>query len=516
MLKGITKRWLLNSLSLVLVILLITVIAFSFFIKNYYYSVIQQTLSGRANELVNVFAEYTSLNSKEFEDESRAYVENFPDKELMELMIFNNEGKIIITSVGFEPDMSQPMPDYTKAKSSSDGFAMWIGNLTSNEEIMAITRVIHNKSTGEFAGAVRYVVSLEAANRRIFLLNAAIMTAAIIIIFFVIVSGTYFIRSIINPVKEISAAAKKIAQGNFNAKLQKKNNDEIGDLCDAINYMADELNAAEQVKNDFISSVSHELRTPLTAIKGWAETMQMSGTLDPAMTEKGMEIIIKEAGRLTGLVEELLDFSRIQSGKMILIVDKVDILAELDEAVYMLRERAISENKHLVFDEPENIIIVKGDKNRLRQVFMNIIDNALKYTESDGLVEVQAEEADGYITITISDNGCGIPAEDLPKVKEKFYKSNQTKRGSGIGLAVADEIVRLHGGTLGIESAENVGTVVFIKLPTYHEVENQNEPKESGQLTDIVPHENTAEQSVGQIINDADKEKNKDIREDDI
>lgn len=505
MLKGITKRWLLNSLSLVLVVLLITVIAFSFFIKNYYYNAIQQTLSGRANELATIFAEYTSLNSKEFEDESRAYVESFPDKELMELMIFNNEGEIIITSVGFEPDMSQPMPDYEEAKKNSNGFAMWVGTLTSNEDIMAITRVIYNKSTGEFAGAVRYVVSLEIANRRIFLFDAVIMTAAIIIIFFVIVSGTYFIRSIINPVKEMSIAAQKIAQGNFNAKLQKKNDDEIGDLCDAINNMADELNAAEQVKNDFISSVSHELRTPLTAIKGWAETMQMGGTLDPVMTEKGMQIIIKEAGRLTGLVEELLDFSRIQSGKMILIVDKVDILAELDEAVYMLRERALTEGKHLMFDEPENIIIVKGDKNRLRQVFMNIIDNALKYTESGGMVEVQAEEADGYLTITISDNGCGIPEEDLPKVKEKFYKSNQTKRGSGIGLAVADEIVRLHSGMLNIESVENVGTVVSIKLPTYHEAEVQADISESGQLSDITPHENNAENTVGDELNASDK-----------
>lgn len=469
MVKGITKRWLINSLSIVIVILTVLVVAMTFFIKNYYYSAIQQTLSGRANELVNVFAEYTSLNSKEFEDNSRDYVESFPDKELMELMIFNSEGKIIITSVGFEPDMSQPMPDFDLAKKDQSGFSIWVGTLTSGEDVMAVTRVIYNKSTGDYAGAVRYVVSLEIANRRIFLLTFAMIFLSVVILFFVIMSGTYFIKSIINPVREISEAAKKIAQGNFDAKIEKKNDDEIGDLCDAVNNMADELDAAEKMKNDFISSVSHELRTPLTAIKGWAETMKMGAAYDPQMLEKGVDIIIREAGRLTGLVEELLDFSRIQNGKMKLIVDKVDILAELDDAVYMLRERAVLEGKHLVYDEPDNIIIIKGDKNRLRQVFMNIIDNALKYTEANGIVEIQAEQEDDIVSIKIGDNGCGIPMEDLPKVKEKFFKSNQTRRGSGIGLAVADEIVRLHNGTLDIQSKENVGTIVTIKLPVYYE-----------------------------------------------
>ncbi len=469
MVKGITKRWLFSSLSLVLAVILILVIAFSFFIKNYYYNAIQQTLTGRVNELVNIFAEYTSVNSKEFEDNSREYVENFPDKELMELMIFNSEGKIIITSLGFAPDMTQPMPDYEKAKSDPSGVSMWVGSLTSSEDVMAITRVIYNKSTGEYAGAVRYVVSLEIANRRIFLLTSVVILAGIVILFFVIMSGTYFIQSIINPVKQISAAAKRIAQGNFDEKIEKKNDDEIGELCDAINNMADELDAAEKMKNDFISSVSHELRTPLTAIKGWAETMQMGGTLDPAMAEKGMEIIVKESQRLTGLVEELLDFSRIQNGKIVLIIDKIDILAELDEAVYMLRERAIIEGKHLIYDEPDNVITMKGDRNRLRQVFMNIIDNALKYTPDQGVVEIQAEQQDDIVTITISDNGCGIPEDDMPKIKQKFFKSNQTKRGSGIGLAVADEIVKLHGGTLDIDSIEGMGTTVTIKLPTYSE-----------------------------------------------
>ena len=229
--------------------------------------------------------------------------------------------------------------------------------------------------------------------------------------------------------------------------------------------MAQELGVSEKLKNDFISSVSHELRTPLTAIKGWAETMKMGDTPDFRTFEKGMSVIIRESERLTGIVEELLDFSRIQSGRMVINMERIDLLAELDDAIYMLRERALNEGKHLIYDEPEFVPPVQGDKNRIRQVFINVIDNALKYTPESGVIGIEVKSDDDNIQIIISDNGCGIPAEHLPKVRDKFYKANQTQRGSGIGLAVVDEIMNLHNGSLDIESTENVGTTVILTFP---------------------------------------------------
>ena len=242
--------------------------------------------------------------------------------------------------------------------------------------------------------------------------------------------------------------------------------------------MAGELGAAEKLKNDFISSVSHELRTPLTAIKGWAETMQMSGQMDENTMEKGMRVIVRESERLSGIVEELLDFSRMQNGRMVLMMDKIDLLAELDEAVYMYRERAISEHKHLLYEEPEMVSPVLGDKNRLRQVFVNIIDNALKYTPEGGAVSISLKEEPGWIHVIISDNGCGIPAVHMPRIKDKFYKANQTQRGSGIGLAVADEIMALHSGKLDIQSEEGVGTTVTISIPTIDISKETEEPEQ--------------------------------------
>ena len=178
-----------------------------------------------------------------------------------------------------------------------------------------------------------------------------------------------------------------------------------------------------------------------------------------------MDIIVKESTRLTGIVEELLDFSRMQNESMVLRLEKLDILAELDEVIYMLRDRAISEQKHLLYDEPEPVPAVMADKNKIKQVFLNIVDNALKYTPSEGVVGIQAIHEGDLIKIVVTDTGCGIAPDDLPRVKDKFFKANQNVRGSGIGLAIADEIVRQHQGTLDIESGIGVGTTVTIALP---------------------------------------------------
>ena len=465
--KGITKRWLLNSLGVILILIVALVFSLSYAIQNYIYYGIQQAINGRAGELTNVFSDYGQRSSQDFLTAARNYVENFPNKESMELMAFNSEGHIITTSIGFAPDQSQPMPDYQQALADANGYGTWTGRLTSGEKVMAVTRVIHNDA-GSVVGGVRYVVSLEEADKQIGMVVGILILAGVVILLFISTSSYYFMKSILTPIKEIGATARRIAQGDFKARIEKSNDDEIGQLCDTINDMAVELGAAEKMKNDFISSVSHELRTPLTAIKGWAETMQ-GGGMDDETFDKGMSVIIRESERLSGIVEELLDFSRMQSGRMTLTMDKIDILAELGEAVYMFSERAKSEHKYLLYEEPRMLSPVLGDINRLRQVFVNILDNALKYTDEGGTISVVASEENGYIRVAISDNGCGIPPEHLPNVKKKFYKANQTVRGSGIGLALADEIMRLHSGSLEIESHENVGTVVTIRIPAFLE-----------------------------------------------
>lgn len=471
MFKGITRRWILSTMLVIFVIIAMIVTSLIYAVSFIYNKEVERTLTSVSTELAAVFDDYQTDNSTAFTTAAREYVEDFGHKEQMEVMVINSTGRIVLTSTGFSYAKSESMPDFESAKSSENGLAFWKGTLGSGEQVESITRIITNKN-GYVIGGVRYLVSVTDVNRRIILISVALILVGLAVLGLIFLTGSYFIRSIVSPVRELSEAANKIAHGDFSTKIEKHKNDEIGELCDAITDMAKDLEATEQMKNDFISRVSHELRTPLTAIKGWAETMQISSQrkLDRRTFDKGMDVIIKESGRLTGIVEELLDFSRLQTGRMVLLNEKLDILAELDEVIYMLKDRAVNEGKHLIYDEPEAVFPpVFGDRNRLKQVFINIIDNALKYTPENGVVAIEvkynAETDPENITIIVTDTGCGISAEDLPKVKEKFYKANQKVNGSGIGLAVADEIMQLHKGTLDIESGVGVGTTVTIKLP---------------------------------------------------
>ena len=469
MFKGITKRWLINTFGVVLAIIILLVVCLSVSVRSLSYSTVENALTGRCEELDSVFPDYISYSTTDFVDAASAYASGFGYKDEMEVQVINSAGRVVQTSTGFTTGDASSMPDYREAIQSSDGFAKYSGKLSSGEKIMAVTRAIKNEQ-GDVVGAVRYVSSLRNADFRVFLYTLIASVVGLIIIVVVALSGNYFIRSIVKPVRAMSETSKRIAQGDFSAKIDKMYDDEIGDLCDSINEMAQELDASEKLKNDFISRVSHELRTPLTAIKGWAETMQY-GVPDRITLEKGMSVIVKESSRLTSLVEELLDFSKLQSGRLTMQMERMDILAEIDEAVYMLKERALSEGKHLLYDDPEEMPIIYGDHNRLKQVFLNVIDNALKYTPEGGMIGVQVyrDYKENTIKIVVADNGCGINPEDLPKVKDKFYKANQKINGSGIGLAVADEIIKMHKGTLDIESSPEVGTTVTITLPIYNE-----------------------------------------------
>lgn len=457
----ITKRWLLNSFGIILFILITIVIVASFSIRAFFYSSVRQEVNSRAKVITALMQTAANDAAGDFSTEVRSLVENFADADKIELMAIAPDGKVLITSSGFAPSGDIMMPDYQEASDSPDGTGNFIGDINS-ENVMALT-VLSSVPSDEVA-AMRYLVSLEDVDRQIVFYIAIITLICVFILLFVITTSSYFINSIVRPVGKVGETARKIAQGDFNVRLKKQNDDEIGELCETINDMAEELSQSEKMKNDFISSVSHELRTPLTAIKGWAETLTDEES-DP-LTKKGMHIIIGETERLSQMVEELLDFSRIQSGRLKMDMAPLDIIAELSDAVLMFTERIKREQMQLVYDEPDYLVTVEGDRNRLRQVFINIIDNAIKYSNPGDTISLVVKRASGAVVIKISDTGCGIKESDLPKVKAKFYKANSTRRGSGIGLAVADEIILMHGGTLELESREDVGTTVTITIPS--------------------------------------------------
>lgn len=460
--KSITKRWIFNNFGVVLLVLIVIEMAFVYAIQNYYYSSAKQYLVSKLNAVTSVLSIHSQDSAANFSAEMRNMLETFNEKDKIELMAVNSKGKVVLTSSGFSPDVSIAMPDYEEAAAGGEGY--YVGSLPSGEKIMAVSMAI--SSINSEYSSVRMVTSLTEIDEAV---RNYIVTATLIglaILFIIIITGVYFAGSIVKPIRQISGIARKFAKGDFSVRIQTNSDDEIGELCTAINHMADELSTAEAMKNEFISSVSHELRTPLTAIKGWAETLMIDGGNSPDTMKKGVGVIVNETERLSQMVEELLDFSRMQNGRFTLRKANMDILAELGDAVLIYSDKARRENIRVIYNEPEMLPFVYGDKNRLRQVFINIIDNAIKYSSSGDTVTINAEETEnGNIRISVADTGCGIKKSDLPKVKTKFYKANHTRRGSGIGLAVADEIIAMHGGSIDLKSREGAGTTVIITIP---------------------------------------------------
>ena len=461
--RGIRKRWMVNSISVVLFIVLLAVTAFSAAMGSYYYSTLSESLSQKAESAVRSFNYYRASGDSYYEY-ARTLVGSDQSSDQLEVEFLDASGQIRYSSSDLTAFRSPGTPDISRALSQGKT-EVWTGSDPSTgEHIMAATSpLIINR---EVVGAMRYVTSLRNVDWQIVIVVAISLGIGMVILAIVYFSNLYFVRSIVEPVAGITETAKRIAAGSYGVQIEKRFDDEIGDLTDAINDMSLKINQSEKMKNEFISSVSHELRTPLTAINGWAETIMHGEVRDGADVKKGMGIIVSEARRLTNMVEELLEFSRIEDGRFTLAVEPLDLKAELEDAVYTYKEFFRKEGIILNYeDTEEEFPTIEADPERLRQVFSNLFDNAAKHGGSGKRIDTAIRREGEEIIITIRDYGPGIPEEELPHVKYKFYKGSSKARGSGIGLAVCDEIITRHNGTLDIGNAEGGGCIVTIHLP---------------------------------------------------
>ncbi len=467
--RGITKRWATNTLLITAIILLVLVVASVIFVAQYYRNYVVSYLSDHANEtVITFFTPYIDGSEEVFEQKAKEFTDSFSDKSRVEVQVVDRNGAVIVSSSGFKnSEKLSDMEDVQLARESSTGTSKWFGFNKNGEHIVSVAMSLPQRTDGSFSGAVRFISSMKAIDGQILTFLLIIIIVYFVALFFVALSGVFFVQTIVSPVQKINETAKLIAEGNYDVRIETdgKGDDEITELANSINSMINEVAMTDKMKNDFISTVSHELRTPLTAIKGWGEMLKELDGEDREISRRGTEVIINESERLAHLVEELLDFSRMQNGNMTLRLEKIDVLAELDEAVFVFKERSKRDNIDIKYNAPEIPAPMMGDPNRIKQVFVNLLDNAFKYNKQGGLVDVDAIVDDGVLTINISDTGCGISEEDLPNIKKKFYKANLQVRGSGIGLAVVDEIVKLHNGVFEINSVVGVGTTVSVVFP---------------------------------------------------
>ena len=456
---------------MILVIALVVsfVVIFSVSFSVYCYSNLRVALREKAKTTTDFFANYISQSYNEYYQSCIRFAQTFEEKNTLELQFISTSGKIVASSYGQWAGEAPKTADVAEAIATREMADFQGRNPSTGERIMAVSSPMLYVN-GEVIGVLRYVTSLKNVDRQIAMAVGLAVLVGVLFIAFVLYSSRFFIRSILAPVSEITATAKRIAAGSYGAKIQKHLDDEIGELAETINDMSAKIAQSEKMQAEFISSVSHELRTPLTAITGWGETILSGDHIDPVETRRGMVIILREARRLTSMVEELLEFTRMQDGRFTLNMEDADLRAEFEDTVFMYGSRLQQEGIELEYEESdEDIPEIPCDVSRMRQVFLNILDNAAKHGGEGKKITASIHHESGQVVVRIRDFGPGIPEDELPHVKMKFYKGSSKARGNGIGLAVCEEIVTMHGGSLTLENAPGGGTLVTISLPSGEE-----------------------------------------------
>lgn len=462
--KGLRKRWLLNTVGVVCVLGLLCVITLIVVFATYYQASMVSDMRYRAKSATEFFADYQNQSYNQYYQSCITYAQTFEDKNNIELQFINADGRIITSSYGSWAGQSPTTADIREAMETRSITHFSGKNPQTGERILAISSPMIY-SNGEVIGVLRYVTSTRLMEGQILRIALIAFAALLLIGAVVTVISNYYIHSILIPLQEIIEKAKRITSGSYGIQIGTKYNDEIGELADTINEMSIQIGENERIQTEFISSLSHELRTPLTAITGWSETLLNAEELD-LQTRRGMKIIHKEVSRLTEMVLSLLDFTRIQRDHMTLNMEIADLRAEFEDTVFMYGSRLAQDGIQLNYmDNDEDIPEISCDPKRLRQVFLNILDNATKHGIEGKKIDASINYEEDMVVVRIRDYGPGIPEDELPLVKKKFYKGSSNARGTGIGLAVCDEIVQMHGGELILENADGSGTLVTVKIP---------------------------------------------------
>lgn len=424
----------------------------------------EEVLMRYIEEAVSYVEDRVNKSEEEFLEACGLYAKSADTGLLLDLQLVNPSGRIEASSQGKLDQQMPDTPEIAKAMNSR-GLQTYIGEepLTQNHVMTISTPLI--ATSGNVIGVFRLSSDCELLDRQIALVSAVTLLVVILLIVVFMFCLRYIIKSTQRALSQITEKARMIAGGSYGIQIQAKYDGQVGQLAQTINEMSLTINQNEKTQTEFISSLSHELRTPLTAITGWSETLLHSDDLDEG-TRRGMKIIHREAGRLTEMVISLLDFTRIQDGRMTLNIEPTDLRSEFEDTVFMYGSRLEADGIHLEYIENEDEIPeIACDPQRMRQVFLNILDNASKHGGDGKRIDAEICCIEDDVAVRIRDYGPGIPEDEIPLVKRKFYKGSSKARGSGIGLAVCDEIVQMHGGQLILENAPDGGTLVTIQLP---------------------------------------------------
>lgn len=347
---------------------------------------------------------------------------------------------------------------------------------TLDADLLYYARVLRTGSEGLQGGYVRAAINIEELSAFSANIQRVIWAVGLVTIALLLVVSSQVAKRITRPIQEIAATADAIKGGDVLQRVQVTSDDEIGTLGRGINDMAEKLGSdieklrkLERVRSEFLANVSHELRTPIFSIQGFLETLLDGAVDDPHVNREFLEKAHHHANRLNALLSDLIEISRIESGDMKMSFRYFALSDFLRQVVDEMQPQAAGKSLTLELARPlPDGETVYGDRERLKQVMINLIDNAIKYTEPGGSITVRTSREARGVAIHVQDTGCGIAREHQARIFERFYRVDRDRSrevgGTGLGLAIVKHIVEAHGGTIRVESEEGKGTIFTYTL----------------------------------------------------
>lgn len=429
-----------------------------FSLRTYYYSNLENLMLSQSKFSVEIYESSISRYSisEVVFNERFEFLNNIDGQ----VQLLNNSGELFYDSTG-----SSTVGDVIirpENMLSEEGEYKFENDISNG--IMALNYPI--KVNNSQIGVLRTITDTKGVKRDIAKQMQVFVLLGLFSLFTWMLLLYYFADKFLRPINKLTSLASKLSDGQYNQKSNMEYDGEIGELAKTMDELSANIIKKEEIKTDFISSVSHELRTPLTSIKGWALTLQ-DIEIDQETRKEGLIIIEQEADRLSEMVEDLLDFSRFTSPSFTLTKTEFDIVPVVKNIVNQMNPRTKEKRISLIFDTNVDSAIIVGDNNRLKQVFINLIDNAIKFTLDDGsiIVSINKNEELNEMIFEVVDTGIGISEEDIELVTTKFYKGTSKGSNTGLGLSIAEEIIIKHGGKLEIQSKLEEGTTIRFNIP---------------------------------------------------
>ena len=416
----------------------------------------------------------TDLIEGRFED-IQQQTRRLADKLNMRITIVGKDGSVLGDSEQEPSLMGNHIDRFEVIKAIENGF----GQSTRFSDTMGLDMkyvAVRVEKGGRALGVVRFALPLSRVQPEIRIIYRVVLFGTIAAVIIALIVGYFVSRSITLPIRQVKETAQLIARGDFGRRVRIKSKGELGELAESLNTMADELQQKmenlkrlDSVRTDFVANLSHELKTPLTLIKGYVETLQNEAINDKEKLGKFISIIKKHSDRLGYMIDDLLSLSELELSRDCVNKTELDIKEVVDEISLGFGRALAGKKQNLTVNTKGDDFRIQADRNKIEQVFANLIDNAVKYTKESGLIEILLCDQDQTVCVTVQDNGIGIPKEHRDRVFERFYRVDKARSrelgGTGLGLSIVKHIVLAHKGKITIESVPKKGTKVSVTFP---------------------------------------------------